>query len=50
MGCGYSVWWSVAEHGIWELPPGVAELMWGIVAIGWLFSFWRDAGETPEPV
>jgi hypothetical protein len=50
MGCSYAVWWSVAEHGVWELPLGVAELMWGIVAIGWILSFWRDTGETPEPV
>ena len=50
MGCGYAVWWSVAERGVWELPPGVAELMWGIVAIGWMLSFWRDGGETPEAV
>lgn len=50
MGGSYTVWWSVLHRGVWELPPGVAELMWGIVAIGWLFSFWRDPGETPEPV
>lgn len=50
MGCSYAVWWSVAHRGIWELPPGVAELMWGIVAIGWILSFWRDAAETPEAV
>ena len=30
--------------------PGVAEAIWSIVAIGWLLSFWRDAGETPEPI
>lgn len=50
MGLGYAVWWSVAEQGVWQLPAGIAELMWGIVAVGWLLSFWRDAGETPEPV
>lgn len=50
MGGGYAVWWSVFQTGQWALPHGVAELMWGIVAIGWLLSFWRDAGETPEPV
>lgn len=50
MGGGYAVWWSVARTGEWALPPGVAEAMWGIVAMGWLLSFWRDPGETPEPV
>jgi hypothetical protein len=44
------VWWSVARYGEWALPSGVAEVIWSIVAIGWLFSFWRDPGETPEPV
>jgi hypothetical protein len=50
MGGGYAVWWSVAQTGEWVLPPGVAEAIWSIVAIGWLLSFWRDAGETPEPI
>jgi hypothetical protein len=49
MGGSYAVWWSVSQTGIWELPPGVAEIMWGVVAVGWLLSFWRDPGETPEP-
>jgi hypothetical protein len=50
MGGAYAVWWSVARYGEWALPSGVAEVIWSIVAIGWLFSFWRDPGETPEPV
>lgn len=50
MGGSYAVWWSVVHRGVWELPPGVAETMWGVVAIGWLLSFWREPGQTPEPV
>jgi hypothetical protein len=50
MGGSYAVWWSVAESGVWALPPGVPEVMWGIVAVGWLLSFWREPGQTPEPV
>ena len=48
MGLSYAVWWSVALHGVWELPAGVPEIMWSIVAIGWLFSFWRHHAGTPE--
>jgi hypothetical protein len=50
MGGSYAVWWSVAQTGVWALPDGVPELIWSIVAIGWLFSFWRHPGGTPEPV
>ena len=44
---------AMAEPGMIEklaIPPGVPEVMWGIVAVGWLLSFWREPGQTPEPV
>ena len=50
MGGAYAVWWSVATTGEWTLPPGTAEVLWTIVALGWLASFWRETGSTPEPV
>ena len=50
MGGAYAVWWSVATTGEWRLPPGVPELLWTIVALGWLLSFWHEQGSTPEPV
>lgn len=50
MGGAYAVWWSVARTGEWVLPPGTAEVLWTIVALGWLASFWRETGSTPEPV
>ncbi len=50
MGGAYAVWWSVATTGEWTLPTGVPEVLWTIVALGWLSSFWRETGSTPEPV
>ncbi|HKK73410.1 MAG TPA: glycosyltransferase 87 family protein [Candidatus Krumholzibacteria bacterium] len=50
MGGAYAVWWSVATTGQWTLPTGVPEVLWTIVALGWLSSFWRETGSTPEPV
>ena len=50
MGGAYAVWWSVAQTGEWVLPLGTAEVLWTIVALGWLASFWRETGSTPEPV
>ena len=50
VGADLVVMGSVARTGEWVLPAGVPEAIWGIVAVGWLLSFWRDAGETPEPV
>ena len=50
MGGAYAVWWSVETTGVWVLPTGVPEAMWTIVALGWLSSFWRETGSTPEPV
>ncbi len=50
MGGAYAVWWSVATSGQWMLPPGVPELLWTIVALGWLLSFWHEQGSTPEAV
>jgi hypothetical protein len=49
MGGAYAVWWSVYTTGVWELPPGVAEMLWSIVALGWLMSYWHEEGSTPEP-
>lgn len=50
MGGAYAVWWSVHTTGEWRLPPGTAEVLWTIVALGWLASVWRETGSTPEPV
>jgi hypothetical protein len=48
MGGAYAVWWQVARTGEWALPPGVAILLWGTVALGWLAAFWQDPGESGE--
>lgn len=50
MGGSYAVWWSVYTTGIWQLPTGVPELLWSVVALGWIAEFWRDTGSTPEPI
>jgi hypothetical protein len=50
MGGAYAVWWSVAQSGEWVLPVGVPELLWSIVAIGWLAAVWKDEGQTPEAI
>jgi alpha-1,6-mannosyltransferase len=48
MGGAYAVWWEVARSGRWELPTGVAVLLWGIVALGWLAAWWHDSGEDGQ--
>ena len=50
MGGSYAVWWSVHTTGVWQLPTGVPELLWSVVALGWIAELWRDAGSTPEPI
>ncbi len=49
MGGAYAVWWSVYQSGVWTLPVGAPELLWTVVAIGWVAELWRDAGTTPAP-
>ncbi len=43
MGGAYAVWWEVARTGLWELPPGVAGLLWGLVVLGWMVAWWKDS-------
>ena len=50
MGGAYAVWWMVATTGEWVLPTGIPELLWTIVAVGWLASFWHEPGSSAEPV
>lgn len=47
MGGAYAVWWQVHRSGEWALPPGVGELLWSLVALGWAIALWRDGGDRP---
>ncbi len=34
MGGSYAVWWNVAHHADWSVPPGATALIWALVAAG----------------
>jgi len=50
MGGAYAVWWQMAHHGRWELPPVAAVGIWALVALGWWAEMRRDTPQTPEAV